>query len=353
MTQWECPLFINEMGSDEIPLISIITPTYNHERFVAACIESALSQTYCHWEQIVIDDGSTDGTPEIASSYLDPRIRVVRQPNQGPFELANTYNYALRLAKGELIAILEGDDFWPSDKLSTLVPVFSDPRVVLAYGESDDVDASGQSQRIATYTTRLRKKLPASVLLNLPVGTATQHMLLTEGRSLVSPSTVLLRHRTLNQIGGFQYVPGLPLTDYPTFLELSLVGSFYYSPQIMGYRRRHEHSITINHARTIFDQVSDFTLRFLSAHHEQILFSESEFHALLENWRRSQDKLDFAEGRTLLLRKRWREAGARFQAASSSKRLSVRLAAIAGLLFSWLHMDIESLMVLGGRSSLR
>lgn len=335
------------------PLVSIITPTYNHESFIRVCVESVLSQTHANWEQIIVDDGSADATVAIASSYRDPRIRVARQSHQGPFELANTYNRALHLARGELIAILEGDDYWPNTKLATLVPSFYASDIVLAYGEASDVDSTGRPQPLAACATRLRKKLPPSVLSNQPVGTATRHMLLAEGRSLVSPSSVVIRRQALERIGGFQQVPCLPLTDYPTFLELSLLGTFYYSPHIMGFRRRHEHSITINHAQIIFDKVSDFTLRFLSEHKDQLCLSPSEARALEENWKHSEDKLHFSEGRTLLLRRKWTEARRHFQTASNSKRASVRLAALAGLVFSWIHMDIELLMVLGGRSSLR
>src|SRR6267378_3541577 len=144
------------MNSNFHPLVSIITPTHNHEQFIGACIESVFRQTYSNWEQLVIDDGSTDTTPNIVSGFRDPRIRLERQANQGPFELANTYNRALSLAKGELIAILEGDDFWPRNKLATLVPAFLDSDVVLAYGEAVDVDARGQAQRNRSHSTRLR-----------------------------------------------------------------------------------------------------------------------------------------------------------------------------------------------------
>src|SRR5437588_302353 len=116
------------------PLVSIITPTYNHERFIGPCIASLCDQAYGNWEQIIIDDGSTDNTAEVISKFKDPRIRYQYQQNQGPIELARTYNRALGMAKGDLIAILEGDDFWPHDKLATLVPCFLDDRVVLAYG---------------------------------------------------------------------------------------------------------------------------------------------------------------------------------------------------------------------------
>jgi glycosyltransferase involved in cell wall biosynthesis len=333
--------------------VSIITPTFNHEQFVGPCVESVIGQSYSNWEQIVIDDGSTDNTVEAVSRFPDLRVRLHRQENQGPFELAKTYNRALALAKGELVAILEGDDFWPPDKLAALVPAFADDSVVLAYGEAADVDAKGSVQRRKSHTARLRKRLLQSVLSNNPVGTATRHMLFAEGRSLVSPCTVVIRRRALEQIGGFQNVRGLPLTDYPTFLELSLLGRFHYSPQTMGYRRRHLDSITVKHERKIHQMVSEFTMAFLESHVDRIPLPASDREAILRNWRQAEDRLDFSEGRSLMLQQSWSEARRHFRAASKSKNATVRIAASVGFFLSWLHIDIEPLMKLGGRAGLR
>ncbi len=341
------------MDSTFRPLVSIITPTYNHGRFIGACIESVLKQTYSNWEQIVIDDGSSDSTADIVFGFHDPRIRLERQPNRGPFELAQTYNRALALAQQEFIAILEGDDCWPPNKLVTLIPAFVDPEVVLAYGEPADVDARGTEQRAKSHTTRMRKGLSHSVLFNDPVGSATRYMLLAEGRSLIAPSTIIIRRSAMEKSGGFHYVAGLPLTDYPTFMELSLIGKFYYSPETMGYRRRHENSITVGHARTIHEKVSNFTIDFLERHRDKVELSRSERQQIEENWWDAEYKLHFSEGRFLLLQKKWFEARIHFRATSKSKNLMVRVAAYAGFLLSWLHMNIEPLMKLGGRADLR
>lgn len=335
------------------PFVSIITTAYNHSHFIRRCVDSVLSQTYPHWEQIIVDDGSTDDTGEIVRGYHDPRLRYERQPNQGPFQLAATYNRALSLAKGDLIAILEGDDFWPSKKLSIQVPEFANPDAVLAYGEAVDVSANGEEQKTASHTTRLRKQLPSGVRCNNPAGSATRYMLLAEGRSLVSPSTVILRRSTLETIGGFQGAPGLPLTDYPTFIELSLKGAFCYSPATLGYRRRHEESITVHHSRTIYEKVSEFTLQFLARHGEEIPLTQLELRSLKENWQGAQYKLHFSEGRALLLQGLWADARRHFRLAAQSSSSGVRLAAMAGFLCSCLHTDVEPLMKLGGRPDLR
>lgn len=334
------------------PLVSIITPVYNHASFIRTCIDSVLSQTNTSWEQIIIDDGSTDSTGKIISEYSDPRIRYEYQNNRGPFELACSYNRALSLAKGDLIAILEGDDFWPSNKLAILVPAFENREVVLAYGEAVDVDSSGSEQSRPSWMTRLRKGLPPSILCNDPIGRATLHMLSAEGRSLVSPSTVIIRRSALDRIGGFQYESGLPLTDYPTFIKLSLEGKFHYSPETLGYRRRHGSSITVNHAQTIHTMVSKFTLSFLDTHKDRLPLSPMDRQELESNWRQAEDKLHFGEGRFLLLQKKWAEARSHFYSAAKSKQFTVRTAARIGLLFSWLHVDIELFMRLAGRAEL-
>lgn len=341
------------MPDTAAPLVSIITPAYNHEAFIGDCLRSVGQQTYTHWEQIIVDDGSLDGTAKIVAGFRDPRILYRHQPNQGAFELAQTYNRALGLARGDLIAILEGDDLWPPDKLAALVPAFQQDNVVLAYGDRSDVDEHGRRQRRRTATNRLRQTLPYSVLQNDPVGAATRHMLLAEGRSLIGPCTVMIRRSALEQIGGFQYVAGLPLTDYPTFLQLSLVGRFAYFRQTLGYLRRHNASVTARHARTIHDAVSIFTREFLQTFCDRVALSPAERAELENNWREAGQRLHFSEGRLLLLRENWSEARAQFFMASRSKSAKVRAAAWAGLLLSWAHLNMEPLMKLGGRSDMR
>src|SRR5918992_1991664 len=128
------------------PLVSIITPTFQHEHFIESCLRSVQGQQYDSWELIVVDDASTDRTPQIVESYAkrDSRIRLIRHDaNYGVARLSDTYNQALAQSRGELIAVLEGDDEWTPNKLSTQVPVFRDPRVVLCYADYDQITADG------------------------------------------------------------------------------------------------------------------------------------------------------------------------------------------------------------------
>ena len=335
----------------DLPLVSVVTPAYNHEQFIGTCVDSVLSQTYTNWEQIIIDDGSTDDTRKVIARYRDPRIRYECQVHQGPFELAKSYNRALSLANGDLIAILEGDDCWPDGKLATMLPAFQDEGIVLAYGEREDIDAVGRKQRRKTHTARLREHLSDEILFNDPVGSTTRYMMLLDGRSLVHPCTVIMRKSALERIGGFQYVPGLPQTDYPTFLELSLEGKFHFIRKTMGYLRRHERSITVSHFSAIHDAVSKCATEFLETH--ALALSPTERAAIEDSWRGAEDRVHFTEGRMLLLRKNWSDARTQFRIAAGSKSAKVRMAALVGWLMSLVHKDMEPFMRLGGRSDLR
>ena len=90
------------------PVVSIVMATYNFERFLARAIDSALAQDYPAeaLDIVVVDDGSTDSTPEVVRPYLD-RVRYIRKPNGG---LLTTVNRGLAEARGEFISLLSGDD---------------------------------------------------------------------------------------------------------------------------------------------------------------------------------------------------------------------------------------------------
>lgn len=102
------------------PVVSVILPVYNGERYVLGAIESVIAQTYDHWELVVVNDGSTDGTPVIVEGVGDPRIRMITQENRGLPEAKNT---GIREARGRAIGILDADDLWLPNKLERQVPL--------------------------------------------------------------------------------------------------------------------------------------------------------------------------------------------------------------------------------------
>jgi glycosyltransferase involved in cell wall biosynthesis len=99
--------------------ISVVIPSYNHEKFIAEAIQSVLDQTYQDFEIIIVDDGSTDGSIEQIRTFSDPRIKLIlHKKNRGAAEAMRT---ALERAKGEYIAVLSSDDMFLPDKLEKQV----------------------------------------------------------------------------------------------------------------------------------------------------------------------------------------------------------------------------------------
>ena len=113
------------------PTISIIMPCLNGERHIQTAIDSVLAQTFDDFELIVVDNGSTDRTPEILRSVNDPRLRVLTLPERG---VSRARNLGLREARGAFIAFLDSDDTWSATFLEKMhTALVTNPQAVLAY----------------------------------------------------------------------------------------------------------------------------------------------------------------------------------------------------------------------------
>ena len=121
--------------------ISVVIPVYNDETYLSKAIDSVLAQTFRDFEVIVVDDGSTDGTPEVIASY-GGRLRSFRKPNGGG---ASALNLSIRQAAGEWIAWLSSDDEWMPEKLSRQMTVADgDASAGLVYTDFVKVDSEGR-----------------------------------------------------------------------------------------------------------------------------------------------------------------------------------------------------------------
>jgi hypothetical protein len=334
-----------------IPSISIITISYNHENYIASCVESVLAQTFPDWEQIILDDGSTDGTGEVVKRFRDSRIRYIRQENAGIEALAHTYNHALRLCRAPVVAILEGDDVWPSRKLSEQLPAFADNQVVLAFGEVRDIDVEGVAAKLNSRSAKKRKKMRSQVLHNDPVRSATPFLLTLDGQSFIAPATVLLRKTALERIGGFQYVPGICPPDVPTFIQLSLLGKFSYTPKVVGYRRRHLTSSTLQYLQPMSAKPREFVFEFMKT--PGLGLSETACRAIQRTWRSRSQTREFVTGRICLIQQQWKQARSHFLRALSLGSPRVAFTSALGWFLSWLHWDLERIFRLAGRTTLK
>ncbi len=221
----------------ESPLISIISPTYNHQKFIEECLNSVLSQSYPHWEMHIMDDGSTDKTGEIALKYAEKDIRINYhyQDNIGVHRLHETYNKALRLCQGEYIAILECDDTWFPDKLERQVEAMAkDPACVLAW--SSAYNSRLEINSILKTQPDKEQWVHRADFENNPVGRIAHSLYFG---NYIPALTIFIRKAALLEIGGFQYLENLPLIDQPTLLQLSLKGRFYFDEKPLGTWRRY------------------------------------------------------------------------------------------------------------------
>lgn len=127
-------------------LVSIITPSWNTERFIAETIQSVIDQTYTNWELIIVDDCSSDNTDEVVASFKDKRIKYLHnEKNSGA---ALTRNKALREAKGEWIAFLDSDDLWTPEKLEHQIDFMNKNGYSLSFTEYEKIDEDSKPLNI-------------------------------------------------------------------------------------------------------------------------------------------------------------------------------------------------------------
>lgn len=103
------------------PLISIIIPCYNAEKYIAETIQSVINQTYNHWEIILVNDGSTDKSTEIAKTFKNNKISIINKKNTG---VSDSRNIGIIHAKGNYIALLDADDYWLNNNLEKKLHTF-------------------------------------------------------------------------------------------------------------------------------------------------------------------------------------------------------------------------------------
>lgn len=205
--------------------------TYNRADFLPGALESVFAQTFGDYEVLVVDDGSTDETPDLLAGYGD-RIRVVRQENGGRSAARNT---AVREARAPLVSFLDSDDRWLPDKLARQVPVLEGrPRVAMVHGHVDLID--GEGRPLADETERHHAMFSAA-----HAGGVTYAGYAFDCRCFSSAMTA--RVEAIEAVG--LYDTALLLDDYDLYLRLALDREivFLEGPSMALYRH-HEGQMT-------------------------------------------------------------------------------------------------------------
>jgi glycosyltransferase involved in cell wall biosynthesis len=332
------------------PLVSIISPTYNHEKYISDCIESVLAQTYTNWEMIIVDDGSPDGTFAIATDYAgkDPRIKPFTQKNKGIFRLGETYNFALSHCQGKYVAILECDDVWLPGKLALQVEALERaPGAVLSWGQAymSSADLSYDYLLAPVYNDDI------TLFYNKPVGVfLKQYILATKLPAL----TIVIRHDALLEIGGFHQGFNLPLVDIPTSLELILKGEFAYIEQPLGKWRIYPNQATKTYPAQITEGSYQLVQSVMERYPESFAAHGITKESIRKHFRSCLIVSYSRSGRYKLIRKDFKGARKDYTQSIFHNGWSEpvwKLRSMIGLFFSLFGMDIEWLAKLIGNDS--
>ena len=207
--------------------VSIITPTYNREKYLRYAMESVLNQTYRHLELLIIDDGSIDGTKDLVGSYNDPRIKYYFQQNQGQ---SVARNVGLKHARGDYICFLDSDNIWKLDKLQKQIKIMNDnPDCHILYGEDETIDESGNimlsNESVRRYS-----------------GFITPQLLIF---NFVNFNTAMIKSECFREMGGMNENTRVA-DDYELFLKFSSRYKFLYVAEVYAQYRVMANQISSN-----------------------------------------------------------------------------------------------------------
>src|SRR5437867_1657728 len=209
----------DSVGRAEQPRVSVVIPVYNGERYLGETIQSVLDQTYRHFEVIVVDDGSTDGSAAVAKRFGEA-VRYVSRPNGGVCKARNT---GMAAARGSYLAFLDQDDLWLPEKLAVQVAYLESHREVGAvYCQCGVI---GKAKRGSTLYY-------AGPVKNDVVG-------IMKGPYLLMTAT-MFRTELLRKIGGFdEAFGGAGYEDGDLTLRLHEVSQTAYLPTTLARYRVH------------------------------------------------------------------------------------------------------------------
>lgn len=218
----------------EIPLISVVIPAYNHERFIGETISSVLVQTVDDFEIIVVDDGSKDATGEVVKGFEDARIKYFWQENQDAY---NTLNRGMSLANGRYISILNSDDVYTPNRFEVLLDYMQHEKVDCAFSDVIPISDNSKVFHDASFGWNVWHQKNRQVYL--------QHQDLyaafLHGNFMVTTSNLFMTTEAARRVGDFAPLRYLHDYDYIFRMMLAYPESVHYLHQDkLLYYRIHE-----------------------------------------------------------------------------------------------------------------
>ncbi len=206
------------------PLVSVVIPCYNHEKFVQDCIQSVINQSYGNIELIIIDDGSKDCSKEKVESMLNKcedrfsRFKFYSRPNKG---LSATLNEALEWCKGDYFSIIASDDQMLPHKIEYQVNYLqSNSKVVACFGNVKLIDDNNKVIKVENHPKRTYDF--NEIFLN---------------KHHINASTQMIRMNVIHNVGG--YKNGITIEDLYMWLKLAAVGQLYSDKEVLSLYRLH------------------------------------------------------------------------------------------------------------------
>lgn len=223
------------------PRVSVCIPAYNGAEFIGEAIRSVLGQSYGDFELVIVDDGSTDGTAEVARGFGDPRLRLIVNPNN--LGQRENWNKALDEARGEFFKLLPQDDFLYPDCVRRQVEVFDDAAnvcVKLVCGARNIVDRRGRVLMKRGY----RKKRDRIA------GRQAVRDCVRAGTNLIGePGTVLMRTEFARKVGRFDDT-NFYVLDLDFWSRLLIEGDLFIVPEVLAAFRVAAGSASVRIARS-------------------------------------------------------------------------------------------------------
>ena len=234
------------------PLVSVIIPTFNDNKFLTEAITSALGQTYDHREIIVINDGSTDDTSSVLDSYGD-KITVINQENNGA---GAARNKGIDSANGPYIAFLDGDDVWEEDKLAKQVEYLErEPEIGLVWTDWLCMYPDNNGN-FSIFKKPVDSRYGKNVS-NKTTGWLYNQLLFD---TLVWTSTVLVRRSVIDKVGKFDETL-LRGQDYDYWLRTSRICKMHKINEALAFYRVNEVRRTtprrVNYEYMILNRITD------------------------------------------------------------------------------------------------